>query len=61
MVPKGSLGFPVAFPLQASCLPTASVKLGVSVDNSEGQQARYVLRFVLRRQLSTIVVLQPTS
>ena len=48
MVPRGSLGFPVVFPLQAPCLPTASVKLGVSVDNSEGQQARYVLRPVLQ-------------
>jgi len=58
MVPRGSLGFPVVFPLQAPCLPTASVKLGVSVDNSEGQQARFVLRFVLRRRLSAIVLLQ---
>jgi len=42
------LGFPVAFPLQASCLPTASVKLGVSAEASKGQQARCVLRSVLR-------------
>jgi hypothetical protein len=58
---QGRLGFPRCVPVTGTCLPTASVKLGVSVDNSEGQQARYVLRFVLRRQLSTIFFLQPTS
>ena len=48
MVPRGSLGFPVVFPLQAPCLPTASVKQGVSAGGSKGQQARCVLRSVLR-------------
>ena len=48
MVPGGSLGFPVVFPLQAPCLPTASVKQGVSAGGSKGQQARCVLRSVLQ-------------
>ena len=41
-------GAVVHFPLQAPQPSIASVKQGVSVGRTHGQQARSVLRFVLR-------------